>query len=379
MIVKEIHQILRDPRALAILVVVPTAMLIFLGYVISLDMRHIGLAVLDEDGSDLSRRLVRQITIYDHFDLVEIAGSRDDLERAVFLGRARVGLHVPRGLEKDVTMGRPVAVQAILDGTNSTQASTARGYLTAYIQAFDIGLAQAPGQAAPAAAGAQARVPSGPGLVSARVRLFYNPEMRSSLFLIPGLIAFILALANSLATALSIVREKERGTMEQIRLSPIGPLTFVIGKTVPYVLISIASASLILAAGKLLFGLPLRGDPLILALATFVFILCTLGLGLLISTITDSQQVAFTVAALLTMLPTFLLSGFVFPIRNMPYVIQLITYVVPARYYIRALRGVILQGAPWEVVAPEIAALCVLTAVMLAVATIRMHRGGLSS
>ena len=368
MMVKELHQIRRDVRALAILLFFPTLLLLFLGYVISMDVEHVSLVVLDEDGSDMSRSLVDRMTAYDDIVLAERASSPAGMEDSVFRGRARIGLHIPVGFEREVLSGRRVAVQAVVDGTNSLIAQAASRILASHVYATNLEL--------------RSLAPSRPGAALAPivpvVRLYYNPELRSTVFLIPGLVAFILALAGTLATSLSIVREKERGTIEQIALSPLPSWRFIVGKTVPYMAISIVSAALILASGRFLFGLPMRGDPLVLAVSTVLFLLCSLGLGLLISSITDSQQVAYTVSALLTLLPTFLLSGFVFPIRNMPLAIQAITYAVPARYYIRILRTSLLQGAGWDTVTWDTCMLGLLGLVLLGAATIKLRRGGLA-
>ena len=369
MIVKEMHQVRRDVRALGILLFFPTALLLFLGYVISMDIRHVPVVVLDEDGTELSRRLVDHVTAYEHLDIAGYVHSSGEMERRVFEGRAGIGIHIPRGFSDTVTAGGRARVQAVIDGTNSLIASTASGVLRSFLYAFNLELTPEVPPGAPVAL---------PGLVVPRVRMYYNPELRSSFFLIPGLVAFILALACTLSTSLSIVREKERGTIEQIILSPLPSWQFIVGKTIPYVLISIVSAALILAAGHYLFDLPMGGNPLMLAGSTLIFILSMVSLGLLISSITDSQQVAYTISALATLLPTFLLSGFVFPIRNMPPVIQLITYVVPARYYLTILRGTLLQDAHWQILLPELGSLALVSLGMLLVATVRIRRAGLA-
>jgi ABC-2 type transport system permease protein len=368
--IKELHQIRRDVRALGILLLFPTFLLLFLGYAISMDIEHVPVVVLDEDRSDLSRGLVDHVSRYEQLDLAGYVTSASALERAVFDGRARVGLHVPRGFSEEIRAGREAEVQAIVDGTNSLIATTSSGVLRSFVQVFDAELKA--GFSLPGA------VP-GPGLVVPVVRMYYNPELRSSYHLIPGLVAFILALACTLSTSLSIVREKERGTIEQIILSPLPSWKFIVGKTVPYAFISVVSAALILASGHLLFGLPMRGNPWMLGVSTLAYLVSMLSLGLLISSITDSQQVAYTISAIATLLPTFLLSGFVFPIRNMPVAIQAITYAIPARYYVHILRGTLLQDAHWSVLTTDLALMTAVSLVLLVLATLRLRRGGLSS
>ncbi len=417
MVVKEFQQIRRDPRALGILLLFPTALLAFLGTIISMDVKYVKVMVLDEDRSDLSRQLIGNVTRYEHFELAGSVDSPAKLAQCLHDGTARIGLHVPRGFARDIRQGGRPTVQAVVDGTNSLIASSSAGTLRAYVNACSMqymskytpvrnasipargtawpgttaptltasvgeaGQAPAPEVPFPVLSGigfaSQALHASRPAVVMPRIRMYYNPELRSSFFLIPGLVAFILAVANALATALSIVREKERGTIEQITLSPLRAWAFITGKIIPYVIISLVSAVSILAAGNIMFGVPVRGNMAFLGIATLVYVLSTLGMGLLISSITSSQQVAFTLAAIATMLPTFVLSGFVFPIRNMPVIIQLITYMVPARYYIRILRATLLMGADPAVLLPDMGGLLAVAAFMMVVAIIRIHRGGL--
>jgi ABC-2 type transport system permease protein len=205
----------------------------------------------------------------------------------------------------------------------------------------------------------------------------YNPELKSERFLIPGLIAFILSMSCTLATSLSVVRERETGTMEQMLVSPLSPGQIILSKSLPYALVSIVATVLVLATGVVLFGVEIRGSYLWLTVASIVFILGAQGLGLLISSATRSQQVAFMLSVLLTFLPTFLLSGFAFPIRSMPWAIQLVTYLVPARYFLVILRGVILRGTGPASFWPELLALCIFAIVVMAIATVRLRRSRL--
>jgi ABC-2 type transport system permease protein len=205
-------------------------------------------------------------------------------------------------------------------------------------------------------------------------RIWYNPELRSTLFLVPGLIAYILMITAVISTALSIVREKESGTIEQVRMAPIDTFSFVVGKSIPYFFISLASAGLIIGAAMLLFGLPMRGNWLALLLALSLFIAGALGTGLLISTVAETQQVAFQAAMLTSFLPTLMLSGFIFPISSMPHALQVITYVVPARYFLIALRGIVLKGTPLYLLWPQMLALSIYALAMLTLAAVRLAR-----
>jgi ABC-2 type transport system permease protein len=215
--------------------------------------------------------------------------------------------------------------------------------------------------------------PGGP-LITAEPRVWYNPQLRSALFLIPGLIAYIGMISSVISTSLSVVREKERGTMEQIRMAPLSTGAYIIGKTLPYFAISLVSSIFIVLASMALFGLPMNGSWPLLVLALSLYLAGALGLGLMISTIAESQQVAFQIAVLASFLPTMMLSGFVFPIASMPAPIQAITYVVPARYFIVALRAIVLKGADLAAFWAELAALTVYAGVMLTVASKRLSR-----
>jgi drug efflux transport system permease protein len=211
-------------------------------------------------------------------------------------------------------------------------------------------------------------------LVSVEPRIWYNPELRSTLFLVPGLIAYILMITAVISTAISIVREKEVGTMEQVRMAPIDTFSFVVGKTIPYFLISLASAALIVLAAMALFQLPMRGNWLSLLVALSLFIAGALGTGLVISTVADTQQVAFQAAMLSSFLPTLMLSGFIFPISSMPAFLQVVTYAVPARYFLVALRGIVLKGTSLWLLLPQMGALIVYAVVMLSLASLRLAR-----
>jgi ABC-2 type transport system permease protein len=246
----------------------------------------------------------------------------------------------------------------IIDGDNANTAATVLGYANAVLAEAAVVLSARP----------EAR------LVSVQPRVWYNPELRSTLFLMPGLIAYISMITAVVSTALSIVREKENGTMEQIRMAPIRTATFVLGKTLPYLILSQVSAMLVIGAAMLLFEMPQRGDWLALNVVVGVFLVGALGTGLLVSTMADSQQVAFQAAMLIAFLPTLLLSGFIFPIASMPIVLQYITYAVPARYFLVALRGVVLKGLPLDALLPSLAALALYAVIVLALSAARLAR-----
>src|SRR6185437_15916746 len=252
-------------------------------------------------------------------------------------------------------------VQVLVNGDNANTATTVMGYATNIVRSVG------------ATISASGSTPTPPA-VSVEPRIWYNPELRSTLFLVPGLIAYILMITAVISTAVSIVREKEVGTIEQVRMAPIGTFSFVIGKSIPYFLISLVSAALIILAAMVLFGLPMRGNWIALLVALSLFIAGALGTGLLISTVADTQQVAFQAAMLSSFLPTLMLSGFIFPISSMPTALQVVTYIVPARYFLVALRGIVLKGTALWLLWPQMVALSIYALVMLTLASVRLAR-----
>ena len=360
---KEVHQILRDRRTLMILLFVPAFFLLVYGYALNFDIRHIALAVQDNDRSSASRELISAFVNSGYFDFAGEVRSDAEINRAIDRGDARAVLIVPARFGADATGGRPAHVQVIINGDNANTATTVLGYSLGIVSAVS------------AKYEVQAQIGSPPGpLLTMEPRVWYNPELRSALFLVPGLIAYIAMITAVVSTALSVVREKEYGTMEQVRMSPIGPFAYVLGKTAPFFAISLAAAMAIVLLSMLLFGLPMRGSWPLLIGAVSLFLVGALGAGVLISTIAETQQVAFQMALLTSYLPTFMLSGFIFPISSMPAVLQAITYIVPARYFIVTLRGILLKGVGVTVLWQELLAMAIFAAVVLGLSSLRLRR-----
>ena len=351
---KELRQIVRDPRSLLILLLMPAVFLLLYGYALNFDTRNIKLAVEDRDRSATSRDLVSAFVNSGYFDLVGYVDSDEEIDDLIDRNLARASLVVPAGFERGLRNRMPVTVQVIVDGDNANTASTVTGYAQAIISGFG--------------------APAGPAPIVLEPRIWYNPELRSTLFLVPGLIAFIAMITAVVSTALSVVREKERGTMEQVRMAPISPAAFILGKTLPYLVLSFAAALIIILAAMLLFDMPMRGSWALLLLAIACFLVGAQAQGLLISTVAESQQVAMQLALLSSFLPTFLLSGFVFPLTSMPAVVQAISHIVPARYFLVALRGIVLKGAALESFWTELVALAVFAAIALTLASLRLKR-----
>ena len=331
---KELRQASRDPLTLTMLLGLPTLMLLLYGYALNWDVRHIWLAVQDRDRSAASRDLVAAFVNSTYFDQVADLPAGADLAALTERRRAKVLLVIPEHFSDELAAGRTTPVQLLLDGTDSNTATLALGYASAIVAQANVDRLQAAGSAALVASA-----------VDYQPRVWYNPELQSTQFLVPGLIGFILMLTGVLSTALSVVREKERGTLEQLRVTSLRPAELIVGKTLPYLAISLTATLLILVAARVLFGIVVRGPYFDLLLLILVYLIGALAWGLMVSSIAETQALAFQIGILSSMLPAIILSGFIFPIRSMPAVIRALTYVVPARYFLVALRGVILKGA----------------------------------
>jgi len=359
---KELRQASRDPLSLAMLLGVPTMMLLMYGFALNFDVRHVRLAVEDRDKSAASRELVSAFVNSRYFDLVADLDSGADLRGLTERRVARAILVIPEGYALELQARRPSPVQFVVDGSDSNTASTVLGYANAIVADQNATLQEA-----------SLGVRQGPPIEYAP-RVLYNPQLESTQFLVPGLIGFILMLTAVLSTAMSIVREKERGTMEQLRVTSLRPGELIVGKTLPYLAISLTATVIILVAARVLFDVAVRGPYLDLFVATFVYLVGALGFGLLVSSFSDTQAMAFQAGSVTSMLPAIFLSGFIFPIRSMPEALQWITYAVPARYFNVILRGVILKGAGLGPYLQDLLFLVLYAAVVLGIAYARLSR-----
>ena len=360
---KELRQIRRDRRTLMILLFVPVFFLLIYGYALNFDIRNVRLAVQDNDRSSTSRELISAFVNSGYFDIVGEAVNPAAIDDLLDRGDVRAVLVIPGRFGADVAAGRRSAVQFIVDGDNANTATTVMGYAVGLVNAQSLRYE------------VQGRMGSLAGpVLTIEPRVWYNPELRSALFLVPGLIAYIAMLTAVVSTSLSIVREKEAGTMEQVRMSPVGPVPYVLGKTAPYFVVSLISSMSIVVAAILLFDMPMRGSWVVLVGIVSLFLVGALAFGLLISSIAESQQVAFQVALLTSFLPTLMLSGFIFPIASMPTFLQVVTRIVPARYFLVALRGVVLKGVGPADFWQDVVALVVFAVAILGLASIRVRR-----
>ena len=363
---KELRQIRRDPLSLLMLLGLPAFMLVLYGFALNFDVRHVALAVQDRDHTASSRELVSAFVNSTYFDVTATPAPGDDLERVTERRVAKAVLVIPEGYGRDLAAGRRSPVQLLLDGADANTATTILGYAGALVAAAN----------AEGARRALLRrgVPGSLAGIDYEPRVLYNPDLSSARFLVPGLIGALMMLTAVLSTALSVVREKERGTMEQIRVAPLRTPELILGKTLPYLAISLAAAAIILLAAWALFGVEVRGSYWALLAATLLYLVGALGFGLLISTVAHSQFLAFAMGLLGSLLPALLLSGFIFQIRIMPGWLQLVSHVVPARYYLVILRGVILKGTGLGPYWDQVSYLALFALVTLGLASARLAR-----
>jgi len=364
-VVKEFRQIRRDKRVLAILTLVPALLLLLNGYALNFDVQHIKMAVFDEEKSASSREFVNSFVTSGYFDYVqELSSSR---EATVMLDDARVkcAVIIPTDFSHKIASGEMANVQVLVDGMDANTATTIVGY----VQVIALQYSQKITLKQTAKIGRGNYIP-----IQFDARIWYNPELKSAKFLVPGLIGFILAITAVIATSLSIVKEKERNTIEQIDVSPIRPAELIVGKMIPYALISLVAAAIVLIAAYFLFDVVIKGSLILLFFATLLFILAALSIGLFVSTISDSQQVAFQLASLFSMLPTIMLSGFMFPIRSMPWWLRLLSNITPAKFYLVILRSIILKGVGVSAFWEQAVYLLIFIAILLRISVQRLKK-----
>lgn len=342
-IVKEFRQIRRDPTTLGMLLVLPSALIILVGYALNFDVKQIPLAVYDQNRSLESRSYLRQFKNTEYFRYLFEVSSYREIEDLFLDNKAKAAIVIPRDFGSSLLAGRPVTVQILLDGADANSAGQALNYASRMTNEYSNHITAEFLQRQ----GGAAFVP-----IDFQPRIWYNPDLQSNKFLIPGLIGFIIVLTAVISTALTVVREKERGTMEQMMVSPLHPLQVIVGKVIPYLVLSILIATSVLLVGYFMFDVEVKGGIALLYAAFIVFILGGLGQGLLVSSITDSQQTAFMMAVFSSLLPTFLLSGFVFPIASMPVPLQILSNIAVTKFFLVVVRGVMLKGvdfwAVWE-------------------------------
>lgn len=357
---KEIIQLRRDPRSLGMAFVVPAAMIVFFGYVITFDVKNIKVAVLDQDRSQRSRELVDAFAASDRFHITQHLAAYSEIEPLLDRGAIRIALVIPPGFQKSLAGGELAPVQALVDGADANNAAIALNYSVAIVTAYS---------ARVVLRASQAGAP-----VIAQSRVWYNEALRSSNMIVPGLVAVIMMIISAMLTALTVAREWERGTMEQLAATPVNRIEVIIGKLLPYLGIGLIDITAAIAIGMVVFEVPFRGNPLLLFCMATLFVLGTLGLGIFISAALKSQLLATQVAMLATYLPSLILSGLMFDIAGMPFVLRMISQVVPARYFIVVLRGIFLKGVGLDVLWVQGVAMVIFAAAGLTLAVTAFHK-----
>lgn len=355
---KEFIHIRRDPRSLAMAFAMPLLLLVLFGYAITMDINNLNVSVYDQDRSSASRDYVERFRASGYFTVVAAAESYAQASQALDRGEAHLALVIPRHFARDLEQRRTAQVQALADGTDANTATVALGYVEAITSRFN-----------EAQLGAVVEL-----AVDHRLRVWYNPELKSRWFIIPGLIAVIMTVITALLTSLTVSREWEQGTMEQLIATPVQPVELFLGKMTPYFAIGVADVLISVGMGVWVFGVPLRGSFALLLAVSALFLVGGLSLGILISTVAKSQLVASQVAMVATFLPAFLLSGFLYSIDNMPRALQIVTHVVQARYYVEALKGIFLKASPPGYLLNEIAFLAAFAIAVFALALGMFHK-----
>ncbi|HEY1255768.1 MAG TPA: ABC transporter permease [Terracidiphilus sp.] len=367
MLIKEFIQVLRDKRTRFLLIGPPIIQMMVFGYAANYEIRHVPTVVLDLDQSQESRDLVSHFTSSEYFDVQSQSADARHLGDLIERGDATVGLEIDAGFARKLRNGQTAPLQVIVDATNSNTALIASGYITQIAE----------GYAAEIQRNRMARI--APQLIEVMPsvelmpRPWYNPELRSRWFFVPGIIGSLTLVLVITLTAFAVVREREIGTLEQIMVTPIRPVEFILGKTLPSFLIGAFDVTLIAVVGSLWFQVPFRGDVLVLALGAVLFLLCMLGVGLLISTVSATQQQAM-VTSFFFIMPAITFSGFGFPISTMPQWMQVCSYANPLRYFLIVVRGTYLKGVGMDVLWPQMAAMAVLGVLLLTAAILRFHK-----
>jgi ABC-2 type transport system permease protein len=372
---KEFRQALREPRMRVILFVPPMIQLIIFGFAVNLDVEGSRIAWMDQDRTPASRELQAAFESSGHFRIASAIEREPDIRRLMDAGEVQAVVRVPPGFARDIQRGDTAFVQILVEGSNSNTASILSNYAARIVTDYsarklaDRQRARLVGRTV--ATGAPVNL--GVASVRASSRVWFNPDLRSRNYFVPGVVVNIVALVSLMLTAMAIVREKEIGTMEQLMVTPIRPLELMIGKTLPFALVGVLEVILITSAALLVFRIPFRGSLFLLLGCAVLFLLTTVGAGLFISTISHTQQQAM-MASFFFFMPAFMLSGFAFPIRNMPAAVQYLTYLNPVRYFIEIVRGIFLKGTGAEVLWPQMAALLVYGVAVLGLSALRFHK-----
>jgi len=363
---KEFLQIFRDRRTVVMSLLIPVVLLLLFGFAVTFDVDHLKLVVVDPVKSPLGRQVRASLDATDTFDLVAELEDPREVDRLLDSAEVDVAVVLPTRMMSRLATGRQPKIQALVNGSDSTIATRAEAYLTAAMAGTMLRLSQG------FAADAPQILPA--GAVELEPRVLYNPSLESRNFFVPGLMVIIIMLVAVLVTSMAVVRERERGTLEQLVVSPVRPVELMVGKMIPYGLITFIDVLLVLAVGYLVFGVEIKGSLGLLLGISVLFLMGCLGLGLFISSVSTTQQNAFLASIIATLLPTFVLSGFIFPIESMPAPVQPFTYLVPARYFLIVVRAIILKGVGVEIFWEQVVFLVVFALLAIGLAASRFKK-----
>lgn len=368
MIVKEFRQLRQDKKMIPAMIVGPVIQLLILGFAANLDVQHIPFVLVDQDRTPASRDLVERFTGSGTFDLVGAEDTVAAVDPWLVENRAQIALVIAPGYGEDVAAGRPPRVQAIADGTDSNSSGLGLGYAAQIVNGVGVKLAAERRPAAGRSAGAPI------GKFELAPRVWYNPDLRSRWFYVPAVLAMVLMLVTMILPSMAVVKEKEIGTLEQLIVTPLRPWQIILGKLAPFVAVGMFDLLLITALVTGVFHVPLRGSFFLLVGLTFLFLMTTLGLGLLVSSVVRTQQQAMGFCVYVLMVPMIYLSGLIFPIENMPQGFQAASRVIPVRYYANILRGIFLKGSGIDVLWPDALALLIIGTTVLGLASLRFRK-----
>jgi len=376
-IVKELFQLRHDRKMIPVLVAGPLIQMLALGYAANTDVDRIPTLLVDQDRTPASRALVDRFTGSGYFALVGAVATPDQVEPWLVNGSAQVALVIPGGYGEDVAAGpagHPPRVQVLADGTDANSAVVGLGYASRILAEVGAELARRPATAGAGRTSGSSATATAAGGIELVPRVWYNPDLKSRWFYVPAVLAMVLMLVVMMMPSMAVVREKEIGTLEQIIVTPLAPWQLIVGKLAPFVVIGLVDLLLATGLARWLFGVPLRGSLTLLVLLTLLYLLNTLGLGLLVSTLVNTQQQAMMFSAFVVMVPMIYLSGLIFPIENMPHPIQIVTYAVPVRYYANIIRGIFLRGSGLAALWPDALALLGIGTLLLVLASRRFRK-----
>lgn len=336
-VIKEFQQFSRDPKMFGIILVAPVIQLIFLGYAANLDVDKVKTIIYDQDKSTESRKILEKFTSSNYFEVIDYVSDYSKLETKLNNAEAILGLVIEKDFSKNIYRNKAASIQAIVEGSDGNQASISIGYVQMIVSRYS-------NQILFEYKNLHGFKITPVGSIQPEIRVWYNPEMKTRNYMVPGIVGLLVSLVTLVLTSLAIVKEKEIGTMEQLIVTPIKSYQLIAGKLIPFTILGLISVVIILVAMQLIFSIEVKGSGVFLFISSFFYILSTLGLGLFISTISKNQQQAMMVAVFAVMMPMIFLSGFAFPIENMPKLIQLISYIIPLKYFIIIIRGVISKG-----------------------------------